>query len=126
MSITDDVSGYYDGVFKAADMRLIRRHCTALLQGTRKLIDRERARQSKTRPFREGMNLIYEEMINFYNRIRHACMTRDHVTALYAAAELQQEFEGCISGTGVAVTEFAGMDDLQRYLAAIGTKPAAS
>jgi len=41
-------------------------------------------------------------MINFYNKIYHACETRDAVTALFASVELTNEIEQVLKDTGIS------------------------
>ncbi len=99
--VPTDFGRLYDTVFTDNAIGNLKRNYDALINNTQELIDGERRTHSKPRTFHERMDKIYEEMINFYNKIRHACEVGDIVTALFAAGELQWEFEDKFAGTGV-------------------------
>lgn len=99
--VPTDFGVLYDTVFKNKGIGTLKRNYDALIKNTQKLIDAERRTVSNPKTFHEKMDKIYEEMINFYNKIRHACEVGDMVTALFAAGELQWEFEDKFAGTGV-------------------------
>lgn len=99
--VPKDFGMLYDTVFRNAAIGDIQRSYGLLLRNTQELIDAEAADRRTPRSFHERMDKIYEEMINFYNKIRHACETGDRVTALFAAAELQGELENAFAGTGI-------------------------
>lgn len=96
-----DFGPLYETVFSDSAISDMKRNYSVLLGNTQALIDDESRTHSRHRSFHEGMDKLYEEMINFYNKIRHACEIGDSVTALFAAVELQSEFENAFAGTGV-------------------------
>lgn len=98
----ESFEGWYDTLFNTEDLAAIQRDCRRLIDGTARLVETELEKREGARTFREGMEFIFEEMINFYNKIEHAVEIGDSVTALFAAVELQYEFEACFARTGVS------------------------
>ncbi|MHC1694917.1 MAG: hypothetical protein AB9835_06545 [Eubacteriales bacterium] len=88
----------YEAVFTSNDIKSIADACAVLTDNTRKLVERVKDDIVKI-PFKEGMDKRYEEMINFYNKIRRAASTGDSQGALFAASELTLEYEDAFSGT---------------------------
>ncbi len=91
----------YDAVFTNCTIAHLKQSYGTLIRNTQDLVDEERNKYAKPRTFCEGMNQIYEEMINSYNKIRRACEVGDSVAALCVSVELQNEFEADFERTGV-------------------------
>ncbi len=120
-----DFDALYDTVFRTAAISDMKQSYCQLLRNTQELIDAESANSRTPCSFHERMDKNYEEMINFYNKIRHACETGDGVTALFAAAELQGEFESAFAGTGVDARSLPDIiqsfnpDDTKEFLSVV-------
>lgn len=99
--VPDNFSALYDTIF-TGDMPEVKAACTALLQNTAALLHRELNGSREPAPFAETMHGWYEEMIQSYNKIYHACQTGDIYTPLYAAAELTMALEGAFETIGIA------------------------
>ena len=92
----------YDTVFERSDIDEIRRAYGQLIHETQELVQSEQDRLRTPASFTENLDGFYEELINFYNKIYHACEVGDHCTALFAAAEIRYEIEDAFTGTGVS------------------------
>lgn len=92
----------YDTVFQSSDMDEIRRAYGELIHSTQELVQREQDRLRTPASFTENLDGFYEELINFYNKIYHACEVGDSYTALFAAVEIRYEMEDAFTGTGVS------------------------
>jgi len=100
--VPDGFSELYDTAFIVNDSTAIQKACRQLIKNTENLIIREKDKFSKKVPFADALDGFYEEMINFYNKIYHACETHDTVTALFASVELTDEIEQALKYTGVS------------------------
>jgi hypothetical protein len=90
----------YDTVFKVSDLKEIQKAYQYLIIETKALI-KSHDRVIK-RPFREEAYGFYEELINSYNKIFHACEINDPYTALFAGVEIYLELEGVLGHTDVS------------------------
>lgn len=88
----------YEAVFTSRDIWGVADACAVLTDNTRKLVEQIKDDILKI-PFKEGMDKRYEEMINYYNKIRRAASTGDTHGALFAASELTLEYEDAFSCT---------------------------
>ena len=100
--VPDGFLELYDTAFTISDIDVFKKAYGQLLQSTEILILREKEKISEKVSFAGALNGFYEEMINLYNKIYHACETRDAVTALFASVELTNEIEQVLKDTGVS------------------------
>jgi predicted nucleotidyltransferase len=100
--VPENFEELYDTVFKSADIARIRDSCGKLIQNTEALISRERENSSEPVSAGDALSGFYEELINFYNKIYHACEKGDAYCALFAAAELTAEIRSALCGTGIS------------------------
>jgi len=100
--VPDGFSELYDTVFIKSDTDELKKAYGQLIQNTEMLILREKEKVYEKVSFKDTLNGFYEEMINSYNKIYHACETDDAVTALFACVELTNEIEQVLNDTGVS------------------------
>lgn len=100
--VPDGFSELYDTVFTLSDIDAIKKAYGQLIRNTENLILREKEKISEKVSFVDAFNGFYEEMINFYNKIYHACETRDAVTALFASVELTDDIDKFLKNSGVS------------------------
>ncbi|NSW90325.1 MAG: hypothetical protein HPY74_06540 [Firmicutes bacterium] len=103
--VPEGFSELYDTVFTDSDIDIFKKAYGQLIQNTETLILREKEKICEAVSFTDALSGFYEEMINFYNKIYHACETHDAVTALFASAELTNEIEQALKDTGVSSTQ---------------------
>lgn len=103
--VPKDFSSLYDTVFVSTDMAEIKHAYRQLISNMEELVLNEKSKEMKINSFADSVNGYYEEMINFYNKIHHACEVGDTYTALFAAVELTSEFEDAFTGTGVSTKQ---------------------
>lgn len=97
-----DFSELYDVIFVSTDIDLIRDSYGKLIENTKALILSEQEKVSEPIAFSEALNGFYEELINLYNKIYHACEIGDAYCALFACVELTYEIAQVLVGTGVS------------------------
>ena len=73
----------YNNLFKEQDVNIIKENLYALIKNTEKLFE-----DMEKGSFIKNFNGFYEEMIQHYNKIYHACDIGDIYTPLYASVEL--------------------------------------
>lgn len=100
--VPKDFSALYDTVFVSSDIAEIKNAYRQLMCNTEDLISNEQTSIKEHVSFADNLNGFYEELINFYNKINHACEIGDTYTALFAAVEITHEVEAAFSGTGVS------------------------
>jgi hypothetical protein len=100
--VPKDFSALYDTVFVSGDIIEIKNAYRQLMCNTEDLISNEQNRIKEHVSFADKLDGFYEELINFYNKIIHACEIGDTYTALFAAVEITHEVEAVFSGTGVS------------------------
>lgn len=100
--IPDNFSALYDAAFAVKDIDTLRDIYRKLICNTEALIFREEQKYKKSVSFADALNGFYEESINFYNKIYHACETGDKVTALFASVELTCEIKDALKVTDVS------------------------
>lgn len=101
----------YDLIFDSNNINAVKKSIHNLIINTEDLINKEEKNISERLDFKNQLIGFYEELINNYNKIYHACELGDHVTALFAAAEIEQEIEDAFSGTGVSLNELPKLVD---------------
>lgn len=100
--LPDRFSELYDAVFEAGDAGALSGLCRELIGNTEDLILREERKYRKPAAFADALNGFYEESVNFYNKIYHACETGDKTAALFAGVELTCEIKDAFSDTDVS------------------------
>ena len=100
-----DFGRLYDTAFTGNAPEEIAEAFTELMKNTRGLLLSQIERTRPARDFRAANAGLYEEMINAYNKIHHACDLDDSVTALFAAVELTREYAEVWAGTEHSVGE---------------------
>jgi len=103
--VPKDFTALYDILFESTDRSRIKDACEKLVKNTQDLIEAEKSKAAKPVSFKEKLSGLYEEMINFYNKIDHACEINDMQGALFAAVELVHEF----ANTGVSTEPLPGI-----------------
>jgi len=94
----------YDVVFASDDADSILRACRDLALAVAALVVQEQAALGAPVPFKQRLAGWYEEAINCYNKLYHACEAGDAVTALFAGAELEHELQAVLAGTEVRIS----------------------
>jgi hypothetical protein len=93
--IPNDFENIYEQLFLQKDTGKIKELLYSLIVNTEKLFE-----DNGKNTFSENFNGFYEEMIQHYNKIYHACETGDMYTPLFAAVELTVEIEGLFKKSG--------------------------
>ena len=93
-------SDLYDAVFISKDMKYIKKSLHELIMRVDMMFNEEKKTHQIT-PFIEQAHGFYEEIINNYNKIERACHINDPYTALFAACEIEFEFEWLFKDTDV-------------------------
>lgn len=91
--IPEDFSMLYDTVFYSDQMDVIKKDLKELVNNTEKLIFHEKDRHIKKASVKEVFHGFFEELINYYNKIEHACEISDPITCLFAACEIHEEID---------------------------------
>jgi predicted nucleotidyltransferase len=100
--IPDNFPALYDAAFAVKDIDTLCDIYRKLIYNTEALIYTEEQKYKKPNSFADTLNGFYEESINFYNKIYHACETGDKVTALCASVELTCEIQDVLKVTDVS------------------------
>jgi len=98
--VPDDFTTLYDSIFLSNDIQTVKSSCVFLLQNTEKLMSAEMA--DHPAPFAEVFGGWYEEMIQSYNKIYHACEAGDMYTPLFASVEFSSELEGMFKRAAIS------------------------
>lgn len=106
-----DFERHYDAFFQGVELPVLQNAATALLRNMETLLHSEAEALQAPVDAREALQGFYEELINYYNKIRHGVETGDGVTALYAAHEIMEEVEAVLQGTGLSAKD---LPDLRR------------
>jgi predicted nucleotidyltransferase len=88
--VPEDFGIIYDKLFIENDINIVKGLLHKLIINTEKLFNNPN-KESNT--FRDLFSGFYEEMIQHYNKIYHACDTGDIYTPLFASVELTEEIE---------------------------------
>ncbi len=100
--VPDNFAQLYDTIFMYNDMHTIKSACTSLLQNTTELLDNA-INAGETKPqFADLFGGWYEEMIQSYNKIYHACEVGDIYTPLFASVEFSYELEKMFRRAGIS------------------------
>ncbi len=95
----------FDTLFLSSEVKCLQEAYGQLLLGTAGLVHARRDALSPAVPFSTQLKSLYEELINWYNKIYHACEIRDPYSALLTAVSLELELTRAFSGTGVSTSE---------------------
>ncbi|GHU76388.1 hypothetical protein FACS189461_3890 [Spirochaetia bacterium] len=87
-NIPEDFENIYKRLFLEKDIEKTKELLYTLILNTEKLF-----KENNTSTFYDNFNGFYEEMIQSYNKIFHACETGDIYTPLFASVELTSEIE---------------------------------
>jgi hypothetical protein len=100
-----DFEKLYDVLFESIEIHEIKTSLTVLVNQMVQLINHEKQNYERMNPVSVSDRLagFYEELINFYNKLRRSEETNDTVTAFYAANEIILELCDVFSGTGVSL-----------------------
>lgn len=100
-----DFEKLYDVLFESIEIHEIKTSLTVLVNQMVQLINHEKQNYERMNPVsvRDRLAGFYEELINFYNKLRRSEETNDTVTAFYAANEIILELCDVFSGTGVSL-----------------------
>lgn len=90
---------HYDDVFISKDMKYIKKSFDEMMLRSEDFFRKQH--HQKITSFKEQAQGFYEEIINNYNKIERACQRNDYVTALYAAAEIEFEYDWLFKDTDV-------------------------
>lgn len=99
--IPENFAMLYDTVFVENNFQSIKDACTELLQGTEKLVADTLSSVHTPSPFADTFEWWYEELIQCYNKIYHACETGDIYNPLFASVECINELSGMLEQVGV-------------------------
>ena len=97
--VPDNFGTLYDTLFSSHDIQAVQNSCALLLQNTEKLLSE--AMTKPPAPFAETFGGWYEEMIQSYNKIYHACEVGDIYTPLFASVEFSYGLERMLGRVGV-------------------------
>ena len=100
--VPKDFPVLYDTVFTNNNVEEINEAYGKLISNTEELIKEARNKEMKLDSFKDKLTGFYEELINFYNKIHHACEIGDTYTALFAAVEITYEIDEFFNGTEVS------------------------
>jgi hypothetical protein len=98
--IPENFAALYDEIFLSSDMQTVQKSCAALIKNSEKLFE-EAPPLTQPQNVSDVFDGWYEEMIQSYNKIYHACETGDRYTPLFAAAELSFELDDALKRTGI-------------------------
>jgi len=93
--IPDGFEDIYEKLFAEKDIEIIKELLYLLILNTEKLLG-----NNDKSTFLENFNGFYEEMIQHYNKIYHACETGDKYTPLFAGVEITGEIEELFKKSG--------------------------
>lgn len=103
--VPKDFEALYDTVFISSDIEEIKNAYGQLIGNMEELVSNELAKEIEHVSISDRFNGFYEELINFYNKIYHACEIGDIYTALFAAVEITREFGGFCEGTDASLKQ---------------------
>jgi hypothetical protein len=89
--VPEDFTVLYDSVFLENNTSKIKKSAVKLVLSTEKLLSDELSKTTVQHGFIDVFDGWYEEMIQSYNKIYHACETGDIFTPLFAAVEYSYE-----------------------------------
>jgi hypothetical protein len=93
----ENFENIYEKLFKETNIQEIKRLLYELIENTEALFN-----EDTKDTFYNVFNGFYEEMIQSYNKIYHACEIGDSITPLFASVELTAEIEGLFARSNCA------------------------
>lgn len=99
--VPENFAFLYDAIFLENDEKGIQDACMGLLTHTEKLLSDACLAAHPPKPFAEAFAGWYEEMIQSYHKIAHACETGDLYTPLFASVEFSHELGQMLSQVGL-------------------------
>jgi hypothetical protein len=99
--VPEDFAVLYDSMFLESNTAKIKKSAVKLVQNTEKLLSDELSKTSVKYGFADVFNGWYEEMIQSYNKIYHACEIGDIYTPLFAAVEYSHELNEKLQQVGI-------------------------
>ena len=98
--IPKDLEIMYDTLFYSINMSEIKECLITLIDELLIIIKEQKEIHVKTNSFDQVFTGWYEEMIQYYNKIYHACETNDIYTPLFASVQYINEMNEMFSETG--------------------------
>lgn len=120
--VPKDFERLYDVIFATNSVEEIKASIHQLILNTEDLIESETIKYRPVNDFKDQLHGFYEELINYYNKIRHGCEIGDYVTAFYAANEIVGEIEDVMQYTSISATNLPDiigaytLSDIQGFL----------
>lgn len=100
--VPENFAELYDTAFFSEDIADIQQAYGQLIANTEKILIE--AKDESGEGFQQAFRGWYEELIQFYNKIYHACETEDPYTALFAAVEYTHELQEQLKRVGIEPT----------------------
>lgn len=104
--LPEQFSQWYDRLLEAEDPDSLKEACGKLIASTdcliRSMEEQCRPKTSLVEKLTTEYAGLYEEMINFYNKIEHFCEIGEYAGALFAAVELTDEYDRVFEATEVS------------------------
>lgn len=100
--IPQNFSEYYDGLFKSLNISEIKKYIFKLTDEIVGLIEKQKNSLDKKLIFHEAFEGWYEECVQSYNKITHACEIGDIYTPLFASVEYTAEIEDMFKRIGIS------------------------
>jgi hypothetical protein len=99
--VPEDFAVLYDSMFLETNTAKIKKSAVKLVHNTEKLLSEELSKTSVNHSFADVFDGWYEEMIQSYNKIYHACEIGDVYTPLFAAVEYSHELNEMLKQVGI-------------------------
>jgi len=98
--VPKDLGVMYDTLFRGASVPEVKACLNTLIDETLVIIKEQRELYVKPKSFDQIFTGWYEEMIQHYNKIYHACETNDIYTPLFASVQYVSEMNEMFSEAG--------------------------
>jgi hypothetical protein len=93
----------YDNLFLSSDKQIVIDSINTLFEELLELVDEQKKQYIKPNNFEGVFNGWYEEMVQHYNKIYHACEINDIYTPLFASVEYLNELNEMLEETGTKI-----------------------
>jgi hypothetical protein len=100
--VPNNFADLYDAIFLNNDMHTVKNACVELLLNTAELLDNADNDGRTKKEFSDLFGGWYEEMIQSYNKIYHACEVEDIYTPLFASVEFSYELGMMFKNAGIS------------------------
>lgn len=120
--VSEEFEGLYDIIFETNSVEEIKKTIHQLIRNTEDLIESELVKHRSINAFKDQLHGFYEEIINYYNKIRRGCEIQDYVTAFYAAHEIVSEIEDVMQYTNISLDNLPdlvrayNLSDMENFL----------